>query len=160
MKKKTATNLLSMSAYAKKRDVSYELIRRYCKEGRITLTDGKIDPIAADQELADSVQLNGNSKLNKGEDEKINHTLDFNKAKARREKYKADLAELELQEKLGKLISIVQVQKEAEDLYRKYRDQMLNVVIRATKKLLGETSEFKFRKVLKKEIEDAIKEIK
>jgi flagellar biosynthesis/type III secretory pathway protein FliH len=157
--KKKQDNLISMSAYAKKRDVSYELIRRYCKEKRITLFDGKINPDIADQELAEGIQPNGNSKLDKKEVTTAGHMKDFNKAKARRETYKADLANLELQEKIGKLISVEQVQKEAEDLYRKYRDQMLNVVIRATKKLLGEDNEFKFRKVLKKEIEDAIKKI-
>ena len=148
-----------MKVYAKKRDVSYELIRRYCKDGRIPLTDGKIDPDIADHSLSETIQQNGNSKLDKKESTVAGHMQEFNKAKARREKYKADLAELELQEKLGKLVSIVQVEKEAEDLYRKYRDQMLNVVIRATKKLLGETNEFKFRKVLKKEIEDAIRKL-
>ncbi len=158
--KKNTTNLLTVSAYAKRRDVSYELIRRYCKDGRITLTDGKIDPDMADQSLSETVQQNINSKLDKKESTVAGHMREFNKAKARREKYKADLAELELQEKLGKLVLIVQVEKEAEDLYRKYRDQMLSVVIRATKKLLGETNEFYFRKVLKSEIEDAIRSLK
>ncbi len=155
--------LLSMTAYAKRKGVSYELIRRYCKNKptKITLINGKIDPVRADKELADNVQINGNAKLAKkattitGE----NHTVEFNKAKARREKSKADLAELEYDEKAGLLISIETVKKEAEDLYRAYRDQMLNVVIRATKKLLGETNEFKFRKVLKTEIENAIKKV-
>ncbi len=124
------------------------------------LTDDKIDPDVADQELSETIQANGNSKLNKKEVTVAEHMKKFNKAKARRETSKADFAELELQEKLKTLISVDQVEKEAEDLYRKYRDQMLNVVIRATKKLLGEDNEFKFRKVLKKEIEDAIKEIR
>lgn len=159
-KEKKQKNLMSMSAYAKKRDVSYELIRRYCKEGRITRTDGKIDPDIADKELSESIQANGNSKLDKKEVTVAEHMKEFNKAKARRETSKANLAELEYKEKVGLLISVDQVEKEAEDLYRKYRDQMLNVVIRATKKLLGETNEFKFRKVLKREIESAIKEVK
>ena len=72
------------------------------------------------------------------------------KSKARREQAKASLAELELAEKAGELITVAQVKKEAETLYRTYRDGMLNVVVRATKKLLGETNEFKFRNVLKK----------
>jgi hypothetical protein len=163
-KKKVKTELLSMTAYAKRKGVSYELIRRYCKNEpiKITLVNGKINPVLADKELADNVQINGNAKLAK-KPAKItgeNHTVEYNKAKARREKSKADLAELEYEEKAGLLVSIETVKREAEDLYRQYRDQMLNVVIRATKKLLGETNEFKFRRVLKVEIENAIKKIK
>ncbi len=154
---------MSMTEYAKKRDVSYELIRRYCKQGRITLTDKKIDPEVADKELLENIAISRNAKLAKEAEQKItgpNPIAAFNKAKARREKSKADLAELEYKEKVGLLIAVEIVEREAESLYRQYRDQMLNVVIRATKKLLGETNEFKFRKVLKAEIENAIKEIK
>ncbi|MCP4989351.1 MAG: hypothetical protein GY928_25830 [Colwellia sp.] len=165
MVKEKNKNLLSMAEYAKKRNVSYNLIRRYCKVEpiKITLIDGKIDPDLADRELEENLNINGNSKLAKGavkEITSVNYNVEFNKAKARREKSKADLAELEYKEKAGKLIPVNQVEKEAEDLYRRYRDQMLNVVVRATKKLLGETSEFKFRKDLKKEIENAIKQVK
>jgi hypothetical protein len=163
-KKKTKKKLMSMKEYSRHRNVSYELIRRYCKQGRITLDNKLIDPEKADKELEENIAINGNSKLAKGSSPSVkitetNHTLEFNKAKARREKSKADLAELEYKEKAGLLISVDTVQREAEDLYRRYRDQMLNVVIRATKKLLGEDNEFKFRKVLKIEIENAIKKI-
>lgn len=164
MTKKKQPNLISMKEYAKQRKVSYELIRRYCKNEpiKITLINGKIDPVSADKELAENIQINGNSKLKKKESKITadNHTVEYNKAKARREKSKADLAELEYDEKAGRLIAVHTVELEAENLYRQYRDQMLNVVIRATKKLLGETDEFKFRKVLKAEIESAIKKIK
>ena len=152
-----------MTAYAKRKGVSYEIIRRYCKDKptKITLINGKIDPVRADKELADNLQINGNAKLGKkgakvtGE----NHTLEFNKAKARREKSKADLAELEYDEKAGKVHCNESCAREAEDLYRRYRDQMLNVVIRATKKLLGETNELKLRKIIKVDIETAINQV-
>lgn len=162
--KKKETKLISMKQYAKDRDVSYELIRRYCKNEpiKITLIDGKIDPEKADAELESNLQINGNSRLGKNKTAITagNHTTEFNKAKARREQSKANLAELEYNEKAGLLISVADVKREAEDLYRAFRDQMLNVTIRATKKLLGETDEFKFIKVLKAEIENAIKQIK
>jgi len=163
--KKKETKLISMSQYAKQRDVSYSLIRRYCKiePVKITLINGMIDPEAADLELEQNVNINGNSKLDKKAEKKVtevNHGVEFNKAKARREKSKADLAELEYKEKAGQVINTKQVKKEAEDLYRRYRDQMLNVVVRAAKKLLGETDEFKFKAILKKEIESAIREVK
>lgn len=163
-KKKEVQTLITMKEYSRRKGVSYELIRRYCKNDptKITLVNGKIDPVRADKELADNVQINGNAKLAKKGAEVTgeNHTIEYNKAKARREKSKADLAELEYSEKAGLLISVDTVKREAEDLYRQYRDQMLNVVIRATKKLLGETNEFNFRKILKVEIENAIKKIK
>lgn len=161
MKKKAS---MSMSAYAKLRGVSYELIRKYCKQGRLSKDEnGKLDPEIADKELEDNVVINGNAKLAKGSKTKItetNHTIEFNKAKARREKSKADLAELEYKERAGLLISVETVEREAESLYRSLRDNILNVVIRASKKLLGETDEFRFKKILKAEIENAIKQIK
>lgn len=88
-------------------------------------------------------------------EKKLENSKEYRKARAKRERYKANLAELEYQEKAGLLVPVAQVEKEAEDLYRNYRDRMLNVVIRASKKLLGETNEFKFRQVLKNEIESA-----
>ncbi len=162
---KKKTKMISMRQYAKDRGVTYSLIRRYCKVEpiKITLIDGMIDPEKADAELEQNLDVTANTKLAKKTDEKItgvNHSVEFNKAKARREKSKADLAELEYKEKAGLMIPVKQVEKEAEDLYRRYRDQMLNVVVRATKKLLGETDEFKFRKHLKHEIENAIKQVK
>ena len=57
-KKKENTNLMTMKAYAKFRGVSYELIRRYCKQERITLTDKLIDPEVADKELEENRQSN------------------------------------------------------------------------------------------------------
>jgi hypothetical protein len=159
-KKKIEKNLISMRQYAKNREVSYALIQRYCKQGKITLVDKKIDPELADKEIEQTVEVRSNSKLTKPSGKAVAHAEAFNVAKARREKAKADLAELEYLERAGKVVSVAQVQKEAMDLYRGYRDQMLNVVIRATKKLLGESNEFKFRKILKKEIEEAIKQVK
>jgi hypothetical protein len=124
----------------------------------------RLDPKVADKELNQKIEVTQRSKLktdDKVVGKKSQHDVtSFNEAKAKREKFKANLAELEYQEKAGLLVSVTQIEKEGEDLYRRYRDQMLNVVIRATKKLLGETNEFKFRTVLKKEIESAIKKIK
>ena len=157
---------MTRAEYAKHRGCSAQIIGRYVKQKRLTLVKGKIDSKTADQELDKNIQIQKKSKLRKKEPESKSKTKKtvsdaeaFNKAKAKREKCKADLAELELQEKKGKLVSVDQVKKEGQDLYRRYRDQMLNVVIRATKKLLGETNEFKFRETLKKEIESAIKRI-
>jgi hypothetical protein len=126
--------------------------------------NGKLDPEVADKELSDNVAINGNAKLVEKKPKKpitdINHTVEYNKAKARREKSKADLAELEYKIKAGLVIEVAVVEREAEDVYRVFRDQMLNVIIRASKKLLGETNEFKFRRVLKTEIENAIQRVK
>ncbi len=159
MKKKKNERLLR-SEYAKLKGVSTSLICRYVKQGRLTLgDDGRLDPNEADKELNQKIEITQKSKL-KSNDGSLNDATSFNEAKAKRERFKANLAELEYQEKAGLLVAKEQVEREGEDLYRRYRDQMLNVAIRATKKLLGETNEFKFRSILKKEIESAIKKLK
>ncbi len=84
-------------------------------------------------------------------------TPEYAGARAKREEFLAKLEELKYREKSGELLPIALVEIEAETLYRGYRDQMLNVVIRATKKLLGETDERKFERILEKEIKEAIK---
>jgi phage terminase Nu1 subunit (DNA packaging protein) len=83
-------------------------------------------------------------------------TNDFSKARTKRENFKAKLAELEFLERSGELLPIKLVEAEAETLYRNYRDKALNIIIIASKKLLGETDEEKFERVLRKEIELAI----
>jgi flagellar biosynthesis/type III secretory pathway protein FliH len=155
-------SLMTMKEYAAYRGVSYGLIARHVKKGNITKVDGKIDPEKADKELNSKIdaQFAHKSKLKTDISNDVSGHLSYNLAKAKRESFKADMAELEFKVKQGKLIDVEQMEKEAEDLYRRYRDRMLNVVIRASKKLLGETNEFKFRQVLKSEIENAIKKIK
>ncbi len=151
--------LMSGAEYARYKGVSPALISRCIKKGKITRVDGKIDPDKADKELNENIDPSfaGKSKLKTDSNDDL---MSFNAAKAKRETFKANMAELEFKEKEGALIDVKQMEKEANDLYRRFRDQMLNVVIRATKKLLGETDEFKFRTVLKKEIESAIKKVK
>lgn len=164
VKKATGKGRLLRSEYAKLRGVSLSLICRYVKQGRVSLgEDLRLDPKVADKELNQKIEVTQKSKLKTDDKapsgDTANDATSFNEAKAKRERFKANLAELEYKEKAGLLVEVAQVRKEGEDLYRRYRDQMLNVVIRATKKLLGETNEFKFRTVLKKEIESAIKRI-
>lgn len=48
------TNLLSQSAYARQRGCSQQHISKLVQQGRITLINGKIDPIKADQEIEQS----------------------------------------------------------------------------------------------------------
>ena len=150
--------LITQAEYARRKGVSRTAVCKHVKSRKITLVNGKVDPVMADQQLKANLDISQKRKV-KLSDDVGNELSQYQEARARREKAKASLAELELAEKEGLLICVAQVEKEEEDLYRQYRDRMLNVVIRATKKLLGETNEFKFRKTLKKEIEHAIKKI-
>ncbi len=135
-KKKDNPNLVTMAEYAKRRGVHYSLIKRYAAQGRLTRYDGKIDITKADDELNATIDVTHKSKSKLKTDdsvaiEKNRDPISFNDAKAKREMFKANLAELEYREKAGELISVSVIEKEAEDMYRKYRDKMLNVVIRA-----------------------------
>ncbi len=84
-------------------------------------------------------------------------TPEYTNARAKREEFLAKLEELKYLEKSGELLPVAQIKKEAETLYRRYRDQMLNVAIRASKKLLGEVNERRFKKILAEEIKLATK---
>ncbi len=149
---KPIQTLITMAEYSRRKGVSRAAISKHVKSGKITLVKGKIDPVIADKELKANLDISQKRKVKLSDDDVENEISLYQESRARREKAKASLAELELAEKAEKLVAIEQVEKEAEDLYMKYRDRMLNVVIRATKKLLGETNEFKFRKTLKKKL--------
>jgi len=154
---KRQQELITQAAYAKQKGVSRAAICKHAKVGNITLVNGKVDPLLADKQLKVNLDITKQRKMKVSDDDIGNELNSYQAARARREKAKASLAELEFTEKAGKLVAVEQVEKEAEDLYGKYRERMLNVVTSATNKLIGETNEFKFRKTLKKEIEQAIK---
>jgi len=73
------------------------------------------------------------------------------------ETYKARLAKLEYEEKVGKLIDADQVRESAFKLARQTRDGVLNIADRVAADLAAETDAFKVHARLTKEIREALR---
>lgn len=84
--------MVSQAEYARTRGVSRQYVHTLVKQGRLMLVDGLIDTEAADRELANKGQVSPNDEP------------DYWIEKARHERARARLAELELAEKERLLI--------------------------------------------------------
>ncbi len=153
---KSTQELITQSQYARNKGVSRTTICRHVKCGNVTLVQGKIDPVLADEELKKNLDVSQKRKIKLADDDVGNELNTYQKARAKREYYNAKLAELEYQEKSGLLILVKDVEDEAQTLYRTFRDQMLNIPNRISSQLSAETDEAIVAKLLKKEIEIAI----
>ncbi len=153
---KPQEELISQAQYARCKGVSRTTICKHVKSGNITLVNGKIDPVIADQQLKANLDISQNRKVKLSDDDVGDELNMYQKARAKREYYNAKLAELEYQEKAGMLVLVKDVESEVQTLYRTFRDQMLNIPNRISNQLSAETDEAKVAKLLKKEIETAI----
>ncbi len=158
------TKLISQKKFAEILGVSRTAIWHHVQKGNITLIDGKIDPEKAKEELASNIDLtHGRSKvvivskdIEIDQDKRPNDTIRFKDAKAKREYYRAKLAELEYNEKAGNYIIAKEVRDANETLYRVFRDRLLNIPIRISGQLAVETEQQKVHDLLDSEIKKAI----
>lgn len=96
---------------------------------------------------ADTRELNGGGSSN------------YQKARAAREFYNAKLAELEFQEKAGKLVSADRVKAEAFKISRRVRDTLLGVPERVAAEVAAMDEPRSIAIYLKEQIADALKDL-
>ena len=84
-------------------------------------------------------------------------TGSFAEAQAEKERYKAKLAKLEYEEKIGKLVDRESVEREAFRVARVVRDAMLSIPDRLAALVTAETDQAKNHAVLTQEIMAALK---
>jgi hypothetical protein len=110
--------LMSQRAYAAHRGVSHTAVQKAVQSGRISnLPDGRIDPALADQEWdRNTAYPDGDSGVSQ-----------YAKARAIFMHYKARLAKLEYEERVGSLLSKAEVQVAGFNTGRRIRDNMLNI---------------------------------
>ncbi len=158
------TKLISQKKFAEILGVSRTAIWHHVQKGNITLIDGKIDLKKAKEELASNIDLtHGRSKvliapknIKIEKDERQKDTVRFSDAKAKREHYRAKLAELEYNKKAGIFVIAKDVRDSNETLYRVLRDRLLNIPIRISGQLAVETEQQKVHDLLNYEIKKAI----
>lgn len=80
----------------------------------------------------------------------------FAAIQARKEHYRAELARLELEERIGKLVDKEKVEAEAFRVGRLVRDSMLNIPSRLAGILAAETDQRRVHDLLEKEIRQAL----
>ena len=87
-------------------------------------------------------------------------TMTYAEARAQHERFKARLAELELETRESKLVNADEVKQAAFKTARQVRDALLNLPDRVAGELAAETNAFKVHQRLTKEIRRALEELK
>ena len=160
--------LLSMRAYAKRRGCDVAAVSRQVNKGRITLTDGKINPVTADREWANTTRARLGlakpqavadespppaaaprpQKLERDDDE------DYGAARCRRERSEADKSEIELAQLQASLINREGIEMALETAFRQIRDTIMSVPDRLP---IDKTHRTMFRDALRDTLTDALK---
>jgi hypothetical protein len=163
---------VSAKAYAKHRGVALQTVMAAIQKGRIQsfekLDSGryKINVEKADAEwLANTDTGQGAPAHAKNQiivtpEPDSDQPISYAEARAQHERFKARLAQLELEEREGKLVEAEAAKREAFRVARLVRDAMLNIPDRVAAELAAETNQFKVHQRLTHEIRRALEDMK
>ena len=171
------TQLLSARAYAKHRGVTPAAVLKAITEERIKASVRRrgpgyqIDPELADKEWSLNTDSGSgypaHSKNRQHAVEPEHHEatedgeqISYAQARAQHEGFKARLAQLELEQREGKLVEAEAVKRESFRAARQVRDALLNLPDRVAGELAAETNQFKVHQRLVAEIRRALEELK
>jgi len=132
---------IGQAEYARMRGVTLRAIAQAIEEGRLRKSVHdfgrfiRIDPEVADVEMGGPRGHSHKGKVYSAE--KIDGAPTFAESKAVKERYNAELAKLAFEEKKGKLIDAEKVKKDAFEVARQVRDQILNIPDRMAAELAG-----------------------
>lgn len=170
---------VSKAVYAQMRGVSKQAVHKACREGRLTAaiqSDGKLDVALADQLWASNTNpvvgwhATMKQRQKKAKETAVEKAIAIGidpsnvptllESKTVEAAFRAKLAQLEYEEKTGKLVPIESVKKEAFRLARIVRDSMFGIADRIAAEIAGMSDPFLIHKKLSQEIRTAIAEIK
>lgn len=150
--------LISQADYAKKRGVSQVAVHKAVKAGRITLIEGKVDPMVADVQWQANTRVRIKPKAapdDPGEVATPAATDDGNgywTSRARREQAEAELAELKLAEQRGLLVRAADVRAALAKNIASLREGFLQLPSRLVPLLVVESDPAKLDGLLRQEI--------
>jgi len=145
--------MLSIPEYATHRGVSPQAVRKAIKDGRLrqavthTGRNAKIDQAAADVEWrrnTSQAQQRTAEQINTGKAAAQGllttgtdgmQSIDYSKARAYGEGYKAKLLEMEYREKAGQLVRVDEVKMGTFKMVRTFRDAVQNIPVRIVNEL-------------------------
>ncbi|QQG36834.1 MAG: hypothetical protein HYS17_03420 [Micavibrio aeruginosavorus] len=166
--------LITQAEYARRRDVSRQYIHRLVTQGKIPTDELKrIDPEIADAVLA---QLSDPARrLNEMPEETEsaaeiydqdpatepagNGHASFAKFRSAREAYQAKLAQMDYEERAGKLVRKEEIDREAFEAARLIRDRFLSLPQELAGTLVGMTDEKEIIQYLRGKIRDALMDV-
>lgn len=145
--------LISIPEYAKSRGITKVAVYKAIKEGRITTTSGnKVNPDIADKEWSDNsnpdrvaIQGQAYKNLTPSEEARAINRIKYN------------LLKIQLDEKLGKLIPTDEIEKQAFEAGRLFRDSVMNVPHMICNELAKEANPKKCEDIMKDALAEAIR---
>jgi hypothetical protein len=167
-KQSKADHLMSQAEFARYREVSRTAVSKWVKAGRISLVNGKVDPVAASialMETSDPVQMGSLARGPSSQDAPNNaaqvsgpggEVLSFAKARAMNESYKAALGKLEFRRRKGELVEAADVKREAFQAGRQVRDRLLTIPARVSSMCAAESDPRAIQKMLDLEFAAAL----
>ena len=158
-------NLVNITEYAKIRGVSRQAVYNALKLGKLNGArngEGLIDVEIADRLWAASTDPQKGGDFTKPRPSTVIGNGDrptLAESKTLEAEYKAKLAQIEYEEKSGKLVDADKVKKEAFKVARITRDAMLAIPDRLAAELAGITEPFAIHQKIMAEIRGAISEV-
>ena len=166
--------LLSKTEYARRRGCTEAAVRRAVRDGRITLIDGKIDPVAADAQWARNTRVragsrgtddanlsgSGHSGGRAGDDDDDeDDATGYWKSRARRERAEAELAELKLAELQGQLVRADDWAAALAKRAAAFREGLLQIPARLAAQLAAETDQARIHGLLEDELRQVMSQL-
>jgi hypothetical protein len=172
------SELISLREYGRRRGVTLGAVQKAIKSGRIKLVDGKVDPEVADimwarnttpmraapgpVAAAAAIEPRASARASRppaaGDgDEPTGDGLHV--SRARREAALAELAELELAEKRGELVSAVAIEKALATKILSVRESLDTLTDRITPLLAAESDPARIYALLRAEMRQALSQL-
>lgn len=164
--------LVSMSEYARRRGCTEAAVRRAVKDERITLIDGRVDPVAADAQWARNTRVRAGSRSaddanlrlsrangHTSSDDEEPQVDDYYTVKARRERAEADMAELRLAEQRGELIRRADTHSAWAKRTSSLRESILQIPARLSPILAAEADQAKVHDIIQAELHAVLAQV-
>jgi phage terminase Nu1 subunit (DNA packaging protein) len=152
--------LVSLRQYAKHRGVSHTAVEKAVKQGRIKLTEGKLDVEATDRDWSrNSSPVNAPKARSRTVGDGPTSGPTYAQSRAVRELYLARVSKIEFEERAAKLVSRDEVTVAAFTKARTVRDNLLNIPDRLAAMLAAEVDPTQVHKILSEEIRKALNEL-
>jgi phage terminase Nu1 subunit (DNA packaging protein) len=158
------TERISPAEYSRRRGCSRKTVSVKIKAGIITVIDGTLDPVLADQQWDSGIkQLHPLTKNNAAYDavkKSAAISYDFHQSRAKRETHEADLSELKLRQRAGELVEVAEVTYALTDYGATLKSLIQQWPDRLAPVLAHETDVSKINAILKTECNQLIDELR